>query len=72
MNLHLFLLFYALYVYITVKVQDYKLITVHLFLPLHLTDISTMNSMSVWTPVLYVLGTLTFLLLVMMLLHHER
>ncbi|KAE8287305.1 hypothetical protein D5F01_LYC13343 [Larimichthys crocea] len=36
------------------------------------TDISTMNSMSVWTPVLYVLGTLTFLLLVMMLLHHER
>ncbi|TKS82902.1 Cytokine receptor common subunit gamma [Collichthys lucidus] len=36
------------------------------------TDISTMNSMSVWTPVLYVLGALTLLLLVMMLLHHER
>ncbi|XP_041808976.1 cytokine receptor common subunit gamma-like [Chelmon rostratus] len=32
----------------------------------------TDGSMSVWTPVLYVLGALTLILLVMMLLHHER
>ncbi|XP_070839777.1 cytokine receptor common subunit gamma-like [Chaetodon trifascialis] len=37
------------------------------------TDTNQMNaSMSVWTPVFYVLGALTLILLVMMLLHHER
>ncbi|KAM9846920.1 cytokine receptor common subunit gamma-like [Aulostomus maculatus] len=30
------------------------------------------GSMSEWTPVLYVFGTITLILLVMMLLHHER
>ncbi|XP_073336264.1 cytokine receptor common subunit gamma-like [Pagrus major] len=30
------------------------------------------GSMSVWTPVMYVLGALTLILMVMMLLHHER
>ncbi|XP_040908280.1 cytokine receptor common subunit gamma-like [Toxotes jaculatrix] len=30
------------------------------------------NSMSVWTPLLYVVGALTLIILVMMLLHHER
>ncbi|XP_076605963.1 cytokine receptor common subunit gamma-like [Chaetodon auriga] len=37
------------------------------------TDTNQMNgSMSVWTPVFYVLGALTIILLVMMLLHNER
>ncbi|XP_029303578.1 cytokine receptor common subunit gamma-like [Cottoperca gobio] len=37
------------------------------------TDTRQMNtSMSVWTPVLYVVGALVLILLVMMLLHHER
>ncbi|KAM9348833.1 cytokine receptor common subunit gamma-like [Symphorus nematophorus] len=41
--------------------------------PNNSTDTTQMNnSMSVWTPVLYLLGTLTLILLVMMLLHHER
>ncbi|KAM6983637.1 cytokine receptor common subunit gamma-like [Tautogolabrus adspersus] len=36
------------------------------------TDKDQMNSMSVWTPVLIVVGSITLILLVMMLLHHER
>ncbi|XP_026184985.1 cytokine receptor common subunit gamma-like [Mastacembelus armatus] len=37
------------------------------------TDTNPMNvSMSVWTPLLYVVGAITLLLLVIMLLHHER
>ncbi|XP_023132841.1 cytokine receptor common subunit gamma-like [Amphiprion ocellaris] len=36
------------------------------------TDTNQPSPMSVWTPVLYVVGALTLILLVIILLHHER